>query len=619
MRLNPDQITARSEHTGLANAGHMGSESVPCARALAVRFAYDDPLRTPITQLEIRLADARGNTLIDAIDTESPASRGRQDATGGVGALRPELGGATHGEIPFAAGAMSARTNPSQDIPSAAEEAWKIEQNIVAALETFETSMKDKFRTYVEEWERDGAIGAIGDFYDGIGRGITNWWDGEKEFWGTAWGALKSSAAAVGNYLEEANAEGLPLWVPGAAVVNLGMKMGSDAAGLFDNPKVLDFLESLDKLMRAFLAGDIDGIIRELGNLTGLQDLPGAIGEFGAMLKDAIDDGIDWMRDMIEVLRRTPVLNLMANTAMRCLLLMTPNFWAKAIGEGIGFIIPEILIWVIASIIAGLSAGAGAAVLAARCTNIASKIRQGIKGSQHVGKILSFMDEIRPIFSMIGDLAKQLRLSIDETVTGIINRSHQVLRTSRYWRQRLDELAAQGHGPQRHEGDVTDQQLLDRSLKGYDPMTGSTVDYEGFKKKYGVDYDPAVHGTPPDFGGRSINVPGKGNLPIQMSGKIKHVSGGHATKFNTPADFVRAYDKIVESSQYKNFASGSDTSLRIDDFPISQVFDGSLSVRIKGYDSLGNPTVFGPNTKIVAIFRKEASGATKLITMYPDP
>ena len=65
------------------------------------------------------------------------------------------------------------------------------------------------------------------------------------------------------------------------------------------------------------------------------------------MLKDALDNGIDWMRDMIEVLRRTPVLNLIVNTAMRCLLLMTPNFWAGVLGEGTGFIIPELLIWLI--------------------------------------------------------------------------------------------------------------------------------------------------------------------------------------------------------------------------------------------------------------------------------
>ncbi|WP_155846183.1 hypothetical protein [Celeribacter ethanolicus] len=60
-------------------------------------------------------------------------------------------------------------------------------------------------------------------------------------------------------------------------------------------------------------------------------------------------------------------------------------------------------------------------------------------------------------------------------------------------------------------------------------MTGSVVDYDKFFKKYGVPYDPIKHGTPPDFGGATIHVPGKGDLPITMRIKIKHISGEHAT------------------------------------------------------------------------------------------
>ncbi|WP_298362583.1 hypothetical protein [uncultured Litoreibacter sp.] len=619
MSIQPGDVAARSEHTGLANAGEMGSECQTCARPMAVKFFYDDPLNTPITDLEVKLADMSGGVLVDAINTEAPVSRGLQDATSGVGALRPDLGGVTHGEVPYSAGALTVTTNPSQNIPTAAEEAWQIEQDIVASLEQFESSMKVKFQPYVDEWQRDGALGAIGDYYEGVGKGVVSWWDGEKDFWGTAWGALKGSAAAIGGYIAEANAEGLPLWVPNSTGINVGLKLGRDFLGLFDGVEILDFLESLGKLMRAFLAGDIDGIVRELENLTGLEDLPGAIGEFGTMIKEALADGVDWMRDMIEVLRRTPVLNLMVNTAMRCILLMTPNFWAQVLGEGVGFIIPELLIWLVTTIIAGLSVGAGATVLAVRCAGIASKIRKAIKGSRHVSNILAFLDELKPIFDKIGDLAKKLRQSIEETKTGIIDSSQRVVRSSRYWRGRLDELARQGHGPQRHEGDVTDSQLLNRSLHGFDPMTNSPVDFDKFRKKYKVDYDPIAHGTPPNFGGRSINVPGKGDLPIVMNSKISHVAGDHATKFNTPADFVRAYDEVVKDGRFKSFAGPGDGDfLAINDFPASKVFGRNFSMRMKGYDILGQPTEFGPNTKIVAIFRK-VDGIPQLVSLYPNP
>lgn len=623
MSLTPDQITARSEHTGLANAGEMGSEYKPCARAARVQFFYDDPLNTPITDLEIRLADASGAILIDGVKTEAPASRGAEDAAPGTGELRASLGGVRHGDVPVAAGALTAQTNPSQNIPAVIEDAWRIEQDIVAALGTFEISMKGKFQHYVDEWQKDGMIGAAADLGEGVMRGIGKWWDGEKDFWGTAWGALKSSVASIDAYIGQANEEGLPWWIPGASAVNLAGKLGRDLGSgivaFFNDEGVVEFLSDLGEVMRGFLAGDIDRIIRGLQNLTGIEDLAGTLGEFGTMIREALADGVDWMRDMVEVLRRTPVLNLMVNTAMRCLLLMTPNFWAGVLGEGVGFIIPELLIWLITTIIAALSAGAGATILAARCLRIASSLRNAIRGSHHVAKILSFLDEIKPIFDMIGDLAKKLRESIEEVGERIMDQAHRVVRSSRYWRQRLDELARQGHGPQRHEGDVTDRQLLDRSLLGYDPMTGSEVDFDKFRKKYGVAYDPAAHGTPPDFGGRRINLPGKGDMPLTMSNAIRHANGAHATKINTPADYVRAYDRLVDDPRFKSFASGTDPRLIIDDLSASDVFGSGFQARFKGYDAAGNPTVFGPNTKIVGVFKKNDSGAPQLVTLYPNP
>ena len=42
--------------------------------------------------------------------------------------------------------------------------------------------------------------------------------------------------------------------------------------------------------------------------------------------------------------------------------------------------------------------------------------------------------------------------------------------------RRFAEVSAQGHGPQRHEGSVTRQMLIDRVLRGIDPMTGTRVD-----------------------------------------------------------------------------------------------------------------------------------------------
>lgn len=72
-----------------------------------------------------------------------------------------------------------------------------------------------------------------------------------------------------------------------------------------------------------------------------------------------------------------------------------------------------------------------------------------------------------------------------------MDRAEKITLPMRYYRRRLAELARQGHGPQRHEGDVTEAQLWNRAYHGLDPMTGATVDYDKFFKKYGVQYvDP---------------------------------------------------------------------------------------------------------------------------------
>ncbi len=127
------------------------------------------------------------------------------------------------------------------------------------------------------------------------------------------------------------------------------------------------------------------------------------------------------------------------------------------------------------------------------------------------------------------------------------------------------------------------------------------------------------HGTPPDFGGRTINVPGKGDLPVTVSGATWHVAGKHSTKINTPADYVRAYDKVQESPEYIKFSADSSASITIDTVRASDVFGPSFAVRLKGYDAAGNLTYFGPDTKIVAVFVRDKSGAVRLKTLYPDP
>lgn len=593
MTLTPAQILAQAEPVALENAGAFAGICATCSRPVGVQYVYDDPLNTPVTDLELRLVGATGEEILPSAQTQAPASHGLEDVTDGVGTLRPVMGRVIYGQAQHSAGIIRAEPNPSQDIESAADDAWELEQEIAGKLWDFEQAMRAVFGPYVEAWKNDGWSGATSEFANGIGRGIQAWWEGESEFWGSAWGWLKSTTASAGGYVFDGATNGpVPLSIANAASINLGMQISSDIGNwvtdLFEGVNIMDYLSGLHDLMRAFLFGDIDGIIDGFRRLTGLKDISGTIGEFGQMISDVLANGVDMMRDMVELVRRTPLLGLIASTFMRVVLMMTPNFWAQVAGEGVGFIIPELIIWAVTAIIAALSAGAGATALAIRAAGIASKIRSAIKGSRAVGALLRFMDDLFVIIDKIKDMGLKLRQSIDEIAEGIVDVTQRKFLTSRLTRQRLARLKNHGpgaHGVQRHEGDVTVRQLDNRCMHGKDPMTGSTTD--------------AVTGR-------------------------QHNYGADATKIKTPTDFVRAYEKALDNPQIKAAMQSGETPVRAN-IPIADLLGRNWNTRILGRTRIGgrrNPTgsrrtVFPSNTEMFVMLKKKSDGTYYLYTMFP--
>ncbi|QDC10935.1 GDP-mannose 4,6-dehydratase [Oceanicola sp. D3] len=211
-----------------------------------------------------------------------------------------------------------------------------------------------------------------------------------------------------------------------------------------------------------------------------------------------------------------------------------------------------------------------------------------------MAKILAFLDGIKPIFAKIGALAKKLRQSIDEKAERIMTKSHRVERSARYWRKRLDELAQDvpgAHGPQRHEGDVTDQALLDRILHGIDPMSGTTID--------------------------------------AVTGK-KHRKPRKATKINTPTDYVRLYDHIAgelrdELLDKARLARYGGEKIFKMEFPINDVFKGNVNQRMRGYAKVSRRKPQGvvpldfEGGAILAFFRFRDDGTFGLYSMFPEP
>jgi SPP1 gp7 family putative phage head morphogenesis protein len=152
--------------------------------------------------------------------------------------------------------------------------------------------------------------------------------------------------------------------------------------------------------------------------------------------------------------------------------------------------------------------------------------------------------------------------------------------------RRFAELEAQGHGPQRHEGAVTQQMLIDRVLDGKDPMTGTSVD----------------------------GVTGRPHRPPPI-----------ATRIKTPEAFVTAESYLRRTAEYR---AARDAALFA---PMYR--RGSFSVVLSLDDALGPDylrlvegvrrvdgrivDVDFEGGLLLAIFRLEPSGAPALVTMYP--
>ncbi|GAA3629228.1 hypothetical protein GCM10022223_53470 [Kineosporia mesophila] len=164
-------------------------------------------------------------------------------------------------------------------------------------------------------------------------------------------------------------------------------------------------------------------------------------------------------------------------------------------------------------------------------------------------------------------------------------------------RTRIVELRRQGHAPQRHGAQITDQQLTDRALWGKDPITGTTTD--------------------------------------GATGGI-HNYNRNATKFTTDTALVDADTYLRSSEEFKtqerNAAVTLDPRVQVN-VPLQQVFGANYHHHIHGIQRTGSknkPTGDPPGSQqpitidftdgtLFALYRKNAAGEYQLITMFPRP
>ena len=96
---------------------------------------------------------------------------------------------------------------------------------------------------------------------------------------------------------------------------------------------------------------------------------------------------------------------------------------------------------------------------------------------------------------------------------------------------------------------------------------------------------------------------------------------------------MRAYEAVTKDKRYKDFLNNPRReSARLKDLRMSDIFGPDFQARVRGYSIIGGKDhprihtgtpfaeiVFDSNTRIVAIFERNANGIPQLKTMYPDP
>ncbi|MGD1926180.1 MAG: Tox-REase-5 domain-containing protein [Paracoccaceae bacterium] len=423
--LFPDEIIARAARPSDNDPGPLGRAEKPCKDTIRFILEYTDTWATRITDVPCRLTDNAGE--ITEKPTTSLKTFGQEDGEAGVAETLKKLGVFEHNCVE--PGFADFETIPE---PGAEADVRSNETQTLEKLRSLETEMTEALKPWVDAWAQDGWLTIAGSFGDGVVKGVSTWWEGESEFWGSvgegignAWDSVKRGlSSTLTDFAAYYNK--LPLWqrmnMTTAIAAFIGEKIANWAVSLFDD--VADLWERRDdflNVIRGFVNGSIDTIesafdlLRDLG------------GEIGQLFFDAIMQASDWIQLLNETIRQSDVIPELGGTLARVLRQMVPNFWAEGLGSVSGYLIPELLIALILALIAALSAGAGAAGLAARCVGMLSKIKKGLKAASKIGAILvKFIDKVDEVAKLIARLAVRAKKNIDVKVRKATNREHLV-------------------------------------------------------------------------------------------------------------------------------------------------------------------------------------------------
>lgn len=399
--LVPSDISARSERSAYAETIPPREVCATCRGPVLVRAHYNDHWKTPLTLADLRIEDMTGVIFDGDIRTQGLRNFGTRDGEvtqSQLTQMNSYLG--TAEAYDAQRGPVSVATIAD---PSAAQQIADLERQILADLRAFATRMETTMRPWTDEWRSSGWWGAMGKFIESVQNGVEAWVEGEGEFW-----------TAIGTWLK-----GLPDMI--------GEAWDSLSEGV---RKLWENRDKIVDLLRALAEGAVDAFETGIEQLLALlRGLPG-IEEIVDLLESLVARSKEWAGAMIEVIRQTDVLRAFAATALGVLVLIPPNFWAEAVGTGIGFLVPEAIIAILFMVIAAFTGGTGGAGLAARLTLFAATVGRRLRAAAKVGEpIADMLAFLQGLYGKLKDLVRKVMRNRRERAAGQTDHEIPIVRS----------------------------------------------------------------------------------------------------------------------------------------------------------------------------------------------
>ncbi|RCW88300.1 polymorphic toxin type 15 domain-containing protein [Paracoccus lutimaris] len=382
---NPSAISQRSERSAYAEATPATGVVAPCMGPVMVCANYDDRWRTPVTMSPLRITDMNGKVVLDGgARTLGLPSFGMQDGQA-ISGVRPQLGTFTFNAATRGPASIALVGDPSAD-----QQIKALEAQIIEDLRAFATSMETALQPWINEWNDQGWMGVVKTFFESARNGISQWWDGEGEFWAAVWDWLSKLPEVAEDAWDSLSSTTKALWENRARITELLEALSQGAVNSFE--------------------ACIEALKNALAKLPGLE-------EIAETFRQLVDESAEWVGAMIEMMRNTRVLDVLGGTVVGIVMTLTPNFWADIVGTVGGYLIPEIILAAIFAVLTYFTAGTAGGLLAARLTKFTTSVVTKLKAAGKAGKAaLKIFEFLTQLTQKMLDLIKALKRKIEEAV-----------------------------------------------------------------------------------------------------------------------------------------------------------------------------------------------------------